>query len=179
MAAFLRPGEKRPGAFGVTFDLDAGSSQPVPVFNRNERLDLQEQRRRLPAFQHRCLHALLGLCRTLSHKQRVYVRARKCACKILMHSMPHEPECTDTAVLGPKTVSAPSCASGSSSAHPSLRHCTCACRREILYLVEHHATIVIVGETGSGKSTQIPQYLLEAGWCSGMPLLSTHVVVYS
>lgn len=39
-------------------------------------------------------------------------------------------------------------------------------RREILYLVEHHATVIIVGETGSGKTTQIPQYLLEAGWCS-------------
>ena len=55
MAAFLRPGEKRPGAFGVTFDLDAGASQALPVFNKNERLALQEQRRRLPAFQHRYL----------------------------------------------------------------------------------------------------------------------------
>jgi HrpA-like RNA helicase len=36
-------------------------------------------------------------------------------------------------------------------------------RSEILYLVEHHATTVIVGETGSGKTTQIPQYLIEAG----------------
>ena len=50
-------------------------------------------------------------------------------------------------------------------------HLLGACRREILYLVEHHATTVIVGETGSGKSTQIPQYLLEAGWCSGRPPL--------
>lgn len=50
------------------------------------------------------------------------------------------------------------------------------CRREILYLVEKHATTVIVGETGSGKSTQIPQYLLESGWCSGTPppLYATH-----
>lgn len=57
MAAFLRPGEKRQGAFGVTFDLDAGGTQAVPIFNKNERLALQEQRKRLPAFQHRC-HAL-------------------------------------------------------------------------------------------------------------------------
>lgn len=27
----------------------------------------------------------------------------------------------------------------------------------ILYLVETHATAIIVGETGSGKTTQIPQ----------------------
>lgn len=37
-------------------------------------------------------------------------------------------------------------------------------RSEILYLLENHATTVIVGETGSGKTTQIPQYLHEAGW---------------
>ncbi|XP_071957723.1 probable ATP-dependent RNA helicase DHX35 [Antedon mediterranea] len=37
-------------------------------------------------------------------------------------------------------------------------------RNHILYLLETHQTIVIVGETGCGKSTQIPQYLAEAGW---------------
>eukprot|EP00058_Branchiostoma_floridae_P019398 XP_002604888.1 hypothetical protein BRAFLDRAFT_264370 [Branchiostoma floridae] len=37
-------------------------------------------------------------------------------------------------------------------------------RNQILYLVERYQTVVIVGETGCGKSTQIPQYLLEAGW---------------
>ncbi|EPS65444.1 hypothetical protein M569_09332, partial [Genlisea aurea] len=40
-------------------------------------------------------------------------------------------------------------------------------RTAILYLVETHATTVIVGETGSGKTTQIPQYLKEAGWAEG------------
>ncbi|KAL6562088.1 ATP-dependent RNA helicase [Orobanche gracilis] len=40
-------------------------------------------------------------------------------------------------------------------------------RTAILYLVETHATTIIVGETGSGKSTQIPQYLKEAGWADG------------
>lgn len=28
-------------------------------------------------------------------------------------------------------------------------------RREILYLVENHATLILVGETGCGKSTQV------------------------
>lgn len=67
MAAFLRPGEKRQGAFGVTFDLDAGASQAVPIFNKNESLALQEQRRRLPAFQHRCLPEVFNtiLCRRI------------------------------------------------------------------------------------------------------------------
>jgi len=37
-------------------------------------------------------------------------------------------------------------------------------RNHILYLLEHHQTLIIVGETGSGKSTQVPQYLMESGW---------------
>jgi hypothetical protein len=41
------------------------------------------------------------------------------------------------------------------------------CRRQILYLIESHATVVIVGETGSGKTTQLPQILLDAGWADG------------
>ncbi|KAI4312226.1 hypothetical protein MLD38_037063 [Melastoma candidum] len=40
-------------------------------------------------------------------------------------------------------------------------------RTAILYLVESHATTIVVGETGSGKTTQIPQYLKEAGWAEG------------
>ncbi|TSX72113.1 putative ATP-dependent RNA helicase DHX35 [Bagarius yarrelli] len=39
-------------------------------------------------------------------------------------------------------------------------------RNNILYMVESFQTLVILGETGSGKSTQIPQYLLEAGWAA-------------
>ena len=30
--------------------------------------------------------------------------------------------------------------------------------------LENHQVVVVVGETGSGKSTQLPQYLLEAGY---------------
>ncbi|KAI4312206.1 hypothetical protein MLD38_037045 [Melastoma candidum] len=40
-------------------------------------------------------------------------------------------------------------------------------RTAILYLVESHPTTIVVGETGSGKTTQIPQYLKEAGWAEG------------
>ncbi|XP_075733811.1 putative ATP-dependent RNA helicase DHX35 isoform X3 [Rhipicephalus microplus] len=37
-------------------------------------------------------------------------------------------------------------------------------RIDILYLLEKHRVLIVTGETGSGKSTQIPQYLMEAGW---------------
>ncbi|GFR13080.1 probable ATP-dependent RNA helicase DHX35 [Trichonephila clavata] len=37
-------------------------------------------------------------------------------------------------------------------------------RNHILYLLENYQTVIILGETGCGKSTQVPQYLLEAGW---------------
>lgn len=37
-------------------------------------------------------------------------------------------------------------------------------RDEFLAAVSQHKVIVVVGETGSGKTTQIPQYLHEAGW---------------
>ncbi|CAN7948217.1 unnamed protein product, partial [Ixodes hexagonus] len=37
-------------------------------------------------------------------------------------------------------------------------------RTDILYLLEKHQVLIVTGETGSGKSTQIPQYLMEAGW---------------
>ncbi|KAF6030406.1 DHX35 [Bugula neritina] len=37
-------------------------------------------------------------------------------------------------------------------------------RNNILYCVEKFQTTIIIGETGSGKSTQLPQYLLEIGY---------------
>jgi len=41
-----------------------------------------------------------------------------------------------------------------------------ASRDTLLYLLERHQVVVVVGETGSGKSTQIPQYLMEAGYAA-------------
>ncbi|KAL6973433.1 putative pre-mRNA-splicing factor ATP-dependent RNA helicase DEAH6 [Sarracenia purpurea var. burkii] len=37
-------------------------------------------------------------------------------------------------------------------------------RDELLQAIYNHQVLVIVGETGSGKTTQIPQYLHEAGY---------------
>jgi pre-mRNA-splicing factor ATP-dependent RNA helicase DHX16 len=37
-------------------------------------------------------------------------------------------------------------------------------REEFLQAVQENKVLIVVGETGSGKTTQIPQYLHEAGW---------------
>jgi ATP-dependent RNA helicase DDX35 len=39
-------------------------------------------------------------------------------------------------------------------------------RDRLLYLVETFPVTIVVGHTGSGKTTQIPQFLLQAGWCN-------------
>lgn len=39
-------------------------------------------------------------------------------------------------------------------------------RESLLYTIETHAVTIVVGQTGCGKSTQLPQYLEQAGWCS-------------
>lgn len=38
-------------------------------------------------------------------------------------------------------------------------------REDLLQAVEEHQILIVEGETGSGKTTQIPQYLYEAGYC--------------
>lgn len=40
-------------------------------------------------------------------------------------------------------------------------------RRALLWMAERYRTTVVVGHTGCGKTTQIPQYLHEAGWTAG------------
>ncbi|CAN0108590.1 unnamed protein product, partial [Phaeothamnion confervicola] len=40
-------------------------------------------------------------------------------------------------------------------------------RKALLWALERHRAVIVVGETGSGKTTQIPQYLHEAGWTAG------------
>lgn len=39
-------------------------------------------------------------------------------------------------------------------------------KRNLQYAVDQYSVVVIVGETGSGKTTQLPQYLDESGWTS-------------
>jgi ATP-dependent RNA helicase DDX35 len=38
------------------------------------------------------------------------------------------------------------------------------CRR---FALKTFSTVILVGSTGCGKTTQIPQYVQEAGWCEG------------
>lgn len=40
-------------------------------------------------------------------------------------------------------------------------------REAFLKAVEEYQILIIVGETGSGKTTQLPQYLVEEGYCDG------------
>lgn len=42
-----------------------------------------------------------------------------------------------------------------------------AVKEQLLQLVRENRVVVVVGETGSGKTTQIPQYLDEAGYTAG------------
>lgn len=43
---------------------------------------------------------------------------------------------------------------------PIARH-----RRSLLYLIDTCQVTIVVAATGSGKTTQIPQFLDQAGWC--------------
>ena len=41
-----------------------------------------------------------------------------------------------------------------------------ACREDLLKVIRDNQVIVVVGETGSGKTTQLAQFLYEDGYCS-------------
>ena len=43
---------------------------------------------------------------------------------------------------------------------------------KILFLLEKYQVVVISSETGSGKTTQIPQILVDHGWAQGDRYLS-------
>ncbi|KAF6764938.1 pre-mRNA splicing factor [Ephemerocybe angulata] len=44
-------------------------------------------------------------------------------------------------------------------------------RQKLLYCVENHGVTIVVGQTGCGKTTQLPQFLYQAGWAD-----SGHVI---
>ncbi|KAM5466538.1 putative RNA helicase [Microsporum audouinii] len=39
-------------------------------------------------------------------------------------------------------------------------------RQSLLYAIDKYPVVILVGETGSGKTTQLPQFLEQAGWCN-------------
>ncbi|KIY68203.1 P-loop containing nucleoside triphosphate hydrolase protein [Cylindrobasidium torrendii FP15055 ss-10] len=39
-------------------------------------------------------------------------------------------------------------------------------REKLLYCIEKYGVTIVVGQTGCGKTTQLPQYLFESGWAS-------------
>ena len=54
----------------------------------------------------------------------------------------------------------------------SRRRCPIAAHRdEILYALEDKDAVVVIGAAGSGKSTQLPRYLVEGGWAA--PITTT------
>ena len=44
-------------------------------------------------------------------------------------------------------------------------------RNHILYAAENYQVVVISGSTGSGKTTQVPQYFYEAGWTNSSKII--------
>lgn len=48
-----------------------------------------------------------------------------------------------------------------SSLLPIARH-----KEALLYTIESSPVTILIGPTGSGKTTQLPQFLEQAGWCN-------------
>lgn len=57
---------------------------------------------------------------------------------------------------------------------PIARH-----RKSLLYIVETYPATIVVGHTGSGKTTQLPQYLDQAGWCADGKAIAVTQVSFS
>ena len=45
-------------------------------------------------------------------------------------------------------------------------------REDFVAMINGHQTTILVGETGSGKTTQIAQFIAEAGYCSSRKLIA-------
>lgn len=43
-------------------------------------------------------------------------------------------------------------------------------KEQLNLLLDEHQVIILQGETGSGKTTQIPQFLLESGYLEGFEI---------
>ncbi|TKA42649.1 hypothetical protein B0A54_07492 [Friedmanniomyces endolithicus] len=57
---------------------------------------------------------------------------------------------------------------------PIARH-----RDALLYTIETNPVTILIGPTGSGKTTQLPQYLEQAGWCSDGKIIAVTQASYS
>ena len=45
-------------------------------------------------------------------------------------------------------------------------------KESLLYLIETSPVSIVMAATGSGKTTQIPQFLEQAGWCSNGKMIA-------